>query len=177
MGGDFNLVLDVTLDRSSTKPQNLTKSAEFVNNFMDQCGLSDVWRFQFPHTRAYFFTLQYRLLQIIFYLTTDCYPRLQHAFIVILDRPPPNRMWRFNPLLLSDKKCIDLSPRKVLLPSLLLKWIICLPHPIQILHWLTGLIKVLNPSVTCTQKMLLHLSPNFLKNTVYQKIISSVIFR
>lgn len=43
--GDFNPLLNVTLDRSG--------ETGVVNNFMDQCSLSDVGRFQFPHTRAY----------------------------------------------------------------------------------------------------------------------------
>lgn len=67
--GDFNLVLAVTLDRSSPKPKNLTRSARVVSDFMDQCGLSGVWRFQFPRTRAYSFCFRctpylyvYRLL-------------------------------------------------------------------------------------------------------------------
>ena len=43
LGGDFNLVLNSTLDGSSNVTQNLSRSAKVVTDFMDQCGLSDNW--------------------------------------------------------------------------------------------------------------------------------------
>ncbi len=126
IGGDFNLVLDVTLDRSSTKPQNLTRSAGVVSDFMDQCGLSDVWRFQFPSTRAYsFFSNVHHTYMRIDYLLLDnrLLPKIKtcsYSSIVISDhgaihfdlalpnRPPSNRIWRLKPLLLSDEKFVEL---------------------------------------------------------------------
>ena len=48
IAGDFNCVLNSTLDRSSARPQALTKSAKVINGFCAQSGLSDIWRFKYP---------------------------------------------------------------------------------------------------------------------------------
>lgn len=125
VGGDFNLVLDATLDRSSTNPQRLSRSAGVVNDFMGQCGLSDVWRFQFPHTRVYSFfsNVHHSYTRIDYFLLDNrLLPRLKrcsYTSIVISDhsaiffdldlpnRPPRNRIWRFSPLLLSDENFVE----------------------------------------------------------------------
>ena len=125
IGGDFNLVLDVTLDRSSTNPQSPSRSAGVVSDFMCQCGLSDVWRFQFPHTRSYsFFSNVHHTYTRIDYFLLDnrLLPKVKtcsYTSIVISDhsaiqfdldlpnRPPPNRIWRLNPLLSSDEKFVE----------------------------------------------------------------------
>ena len=125
IGGDFNLVLDVTLDRSSTNPQNLTRSAGVVRDFMGRCGLSDVWRFHSPHARAYsFFSNAHHTYTRIDYFLLDnrLLPKVKmcsYTSIVISDhgailfdldlpnRPPSNRIWRLNPLLLLDEKFVE----------------------------------------------------------------------
>ena len=43
LGGDFNLVLNPWLDRSSNKTQTLTKSAKVINTFIDTYRISDPW--------------------------------------------------------------------------------------------------------------------------------------
>lgn len=125
IGGDFNLVLDVTLDRSSTNPQTLSRSAGVVKDFMCQCGLSDAWRFHFPHTRSYsFFSNVHHTYTRIDYFLLDnrLLPKVKtcsYTSIIISDhsalqfdldlpnRPPPIRIWRLNPLLLSDEKFVE----------------------------------------------------------------------
>lgn len=51
IGGDFNCVLSTVLDRSSNKPQPLTKSAKVVNEFIAHNGVSDIWRFKFNNKK------------------------------------------------------------------------------------------------------------------------------
>ena len=53
--GDFNLVQDVSMDRSSSKQSTLTKSANVVLNNASQLGLSDPWRFKNPQGKAFSF--------------------------------------------------------------------------------------------------------------------------
>lgn len=48
IGGDFNLIQDTTLDRSSTKHITLSKSAATLKFHADQLGLADPWRTRFP---------------------------------------------------------------------------------------------------------------------------------
>lgn len=45
--GDFNYVLNITLDRSSNRTQ-FTKSAKINKDFISKNGLSNIWRFKFP---------------------------------------------------------------------------------------------------------------------------------
>lgn len=45
LGGDFNLYLDAVLDRSSPKPATLNKSATYIKFFLEDCSLTDPWRF------------------------------------------------------------------------------------------------------------------------------------
>lgn len=104
IGGDFHFVLDVTLDRSSNTPQNLSRSAGVVRDLMSQCGLSDIWRFKSPHTRAYsffsnvhhtythidYFLLDNRVLPIVKTCTYNSIVISDHSAILFdLDLPNP----------------------------------------------------------------------------------------
>lgn len=53
MGGDFNCALNPTLDRSSTKPTQPSKSAITLKSLLNICGQTDVWRFFNPSARQY----------------------------------------------------------------------------------------------------------------------------
>lgn len=55
IGGDFNLVQDVTLDCSSTRPQTLSKSATTLKFHAETLGLSAHLRTKFPSNKAFFF--------------------------------------------------------------------------------------------------------------------------
>lgn len=55
LGGDFNCWLDPFLDRSSTKPASLSKSASLIQSFLSKFGVSDIWRRLHPAQREYSF--------------------------------------------------------------------------------------------------------------------------
>lgn len=55
MGGDFNLVQDTILDRSSSKQINLSNSAKVVFNCSSHLGISDPWRFKNPQSKVFSF--------------------------------------------------------------------------------------------------------------------------
>lgn len=55
IGGDFNCVLNTSLDRSSSKAIQPSKAATNIKNLCDQFGLIDPWRFLFPSTKTFSF--------------------------------------------------------------------------------------------------------------------------
>lgn len=55
LSGDYNLVMDPVLDRSSHSTSKLTKSAQTVRAFIDTHKLIDPWRFKNPSKREYSF--------------------------------------------------------------------------------------------------------------------------
>ena len=115
------------MDRSSNNSQNPSRSSGVVRDFMTRCGLTDVLRFNFPYARAYtFFTNVHHTYTRIDYFLVDnrLLPKVKtisYSTIVISDhsailldlnipnRPPPNRIWRLNPLLLADDKFAVIS--------------------------------------------------------------------
>jgi len=125
MGGDFNLCLDPGLDRSSVRPGCATsKSASYLQSFLEEYGISDIWRFLHPNDRQYsFFSHAHHSYSRIDYffidnkLITDVRSCEYHT-IVISDHAPlvlklnipevmtPRRHWRFNSLLLADENFI-----------------------------------------------------------------------
>lgn len=72
IGGDFNFVQDVCLDRSSPK-QITSKSAMLVANYASRLGISDPWRFTNPQSKAFsFFShTHHTFSQIDFFLLDD----------------------------------------------------------------------------------------------------------
>lgn len=54
-GGDFNLVMDPVLDRSSTVPTRLPKALVAVRSMAESLGYIDVWRMLNPKGRDYTF--------------------------------------------------------------------------------------------------------------------------
>lgn len=55
IGGDFNTVLDTYLDRSSTKRLPRNASSEFLNTFINNTNVLDIWRAMNPTGRDYSF--------------------------------------------------------------------------------------------------------------------------
>lgn len=55
LGGDFNLVLDPSLDRSAPKNTTLSKYATALYQGMNDLGLKDVWRLQNPGKKEFSF--------------------------------------------------------------------------------------------------------------------------
>ncbi len=124
IGGDFNCVLNTTLDRSSNKPQSLTKSARVINGFISQYGVSDIWRFKFnnkkvfsffsntyhSYTRIDYFLLDNRLLGNVTSCSYHSITISDHGAVSLYITLPncyrPSRGWRLNPLLLADEQLI-----------------------------------------------------------------------
>lgn len=121
VGGDFNLVLDPSLDRSSHRPKALSKSAKLVHNFMQTYKLTDPWRALFSNTRkySYFSPVHHSYSRIDFFLIDSkllsSVKGCEYETIVLSDHSPvvlqltlghkhSSRVWRFDNCLLSDKK-------------------------------------------------------------------------
>lgn len=121
MGGDFILVQDPVLDRSSNKVAPLSKSAKTLSTLSQQFGLADPWRHRFPDSKMYsffshihhsysqidFFLLDVRLLSKI--ITTEYHSIAisDHAptslNLALFTRLQPLRPWRFNSVLLAEE--------------------------------------------------------------------------
>lgn len=122
MGGDFNLVQDPVLDRSSNKVAPPSRSVKTLSTLSQQFGLTDPWRHSFPETKTYsffshvhhsysqidFFLLDVRLLSKI--VTTEYHSIVisDHAptslDLTVFARPHPLRPWRFNSVLLAEDR-------------------------------------------------------------------------
>lgn len=121
IGGDFNTVLNSSLDRSTT-PSNYKplKSSEIIKQYMNEIGLADVWRIQNPIKREYsffsaphnnfsridFFLVNNSVIQRIYDTTIHPIILSDHAaisfkYITRKASKPPGR-WRFNISLLQD---------------------------------------------------------------------------
>lgn len=55
LAGDFNLVMDTVLDRSSSRQQSVSKSAKLIQNFLKSANLIEAWRYLNPTTKKVFF--------------------------------------------------------------------------------------------------------------------------
>ena len=53
VGGDFNLVLDLDLDKKGGIKSTNSKSQCLINNWMEETDLIDIWRFHHPEERIY----------------------------------------------------------------------------------------------------------------------------
>ena len=53
IGGDFNLVLNILIDKKSGTMNINKKSQILINNWMEETELVDIWRFQHPDSRKY----------------------------------------------------------------------------------------------------------------------------
>lgn len=83
IGGDFNLVLDPKIDRSSQKPCNIPKSAKAIHRFMNTYKLFDRFRVLSPNTKKYSYSSPVHYSHI-----------------------PRTKKWRFNNSLLSDPNIV-----------------------------------------------------------------------
>ena len=125
MAGDWNLVQDVSLDRSSHTQSTLSKSAKVVSHYSSQLGLSDPWRFINPQSKAFsFFSHRHHTFsRIDFFLLDNNLLHLVNSCeyhpIVISDHAPttldinfplavfPPPTWKFSSHLLSDSDFRD----------------------------------------------------------------------
>lgn len=124
IGGDFNLVLDPTIDRSSKKPSNISKSAKAIHTLMNTYKLFDPFRVLFPNTRKYsyfspvyhsfsridFFLIDYTYLTNIKHCDYEAIVLSDHSpvsFHIETGHDPTTKKWRFNNALLSDDEVIE----------------------------------------------------------------------
>ena len=123
LGGDFNSVLDPAHDCSSINPYPTSKSSKVVKLFVETYNYVDPWRFKFPNSRSYsFFSSVHNSFSRIDHFFIDAFllgsiGACDYQGIVISDHSPlklelalqerpPNRSWRFNPLLLSNPEFV-----------------------------------------------------------------------
>ena len=120
LGGDWNLVQNTLLDRSSSKNIPLSAAAKSLSSYAGELGLSDPWRSRFPSTKTYsffshrhhtysridFFLLDNRLLSKVISCEYHSMVISDHAptsVVISLPRSyTPSRQWRFNSQMLSD---------------------------------------------------------------------------
>ena len=119
-GGDFNCVLNPSLDRSIASSQPLTRSAKCIKAFLSTYKIMDPWRFKNPSDRTYsFFSPVHQSFSRIDYFLVDCklLPLIQeckyqaivisdhapHVMKMLFTKPIRTRTWRFNNVLLSDE--------------------------------------------------------------------------
>lgn len=125
MGGDFNFVQNPSLDRSSTNPQVLSKSAKVLDTYKHSLGLFDPWRATSHSDKAFsFFShVHHSYSRIDFFLLDNYFlPEVrscEYHSIVISDhapvsteirfpsRVPPSRQWRLNSSLLAQASFKD----------------------------------------------------------------------
>lgn len=131
IGGDFNCVLDTSLDRSSTRVIQPSKSAVVIKDFCEQYGLLDPWRFFFPFSKefSFFSPVHHSYSRIDFFLVDKSLMSFistsKYHSIVISDHAPslfklsfPNyhscfRPWRLNSLLLSDDEFVKFLSKEI----------------------------------------------------------------
>ncbi len=124
LGGDFNCCLDPILDRSSTNPSKLCKSAQEINSFLQDYAVSDLWRSMNPTARAYsFFSQVHQTLSRISYFLVDnrllsSAEACLYNVIVISDHSPltatfrfahntPRPRWRLSSIALSQEEFLQ----------------------------------------------------------------------
>lgn len=124
IGGDFNLVLDPIIDKSSQKTFNISKSAKAIHKFMNTYKLFDPFRVVNPSIKkySYFSPVHHSFSRIDFFLidyaNTTNIKHCDYEAIVLSDHSPVSfhlvmghnlttRKWRFNNALLTDDKVTD----------------------------------------------------------------------
>ena len=126
MGGDFNTVLDYTVDKSDMTKHRNSKAAEYINSCIETSELLDIWRELYPerhgftwhkknpnnlHERLDWFLISTELQQIV--ESMDIRPGLKSdhqmvTLVITLEnfvRGPG--FWKFNTSLLKDRDFIE----------------------------------------------------------------------
>lgn len=131
MGGDFNLVLDPTLDRSSQKTSSLSQSAMYLKEEMLGMGLVDIWFTLNKNTREYSFYSpvhnRYTRIDLLLmpsskiHQVTSCEYLARtlsdHAALLVTIPAStlitrPNR-WRFTSHLLNNSEFVNMTSREI----------------------------------------------------------------
>lgn len=125
IGGDFNTLLDPYLDRSSNKKIPRSNSSLFLNTFLKNMNIIDLWRSANPSGRDYsfyssvhnsysridYFLIDARLIPSTTdakYHTTAISDHSPLTFTLFLEVMEPTcKSWRLNPQLLTEKEFCD----------------------------------------------------------------------
>lgn len=125
IGGDFNCILDPYLDRSSTRRVEKSKSSIFLDTFINNTNMADIWRITNPTGREYsFYSAPHNSYTRIDYFLIDAKlmpyaTDAKYHSIVVSDHSPltcnlaiqnmvrPQMNWRLNPLLLTEREFCD----------------------------------------------------------------------
>lgn len=130
-GGDLNCVMNPALDRSSSKPTNLSKKAKLLLHFMDQIGGVDPWRSLFPQSKSFsFFSNVHHSYSRIdyFFIDQNLLPfvnKVEYSSIIESDHAPvvldlafplyqselPS--WRLDRNLLADERFCEMISQKI----------------------------------------------------------------
>ena len=121
IGGDFNTIINPTLDKSNRTTTNHTwQSTDTIKQFMSDLGLGDGWRLQHPSSREYSFysPVHHSYSRIDLFLTSNSiisqisdskiHPIIisDHAPVTFrwnpINQPKRSTKWRFNSSLLKD---------------------------------------------------------------------------
>ena len=115
IGGDFNLVLNILIDKKSGTMNTNKKSQILINSWMEETELVDIWRFQHPDSRKYtgcrskpstvfcrldFFLVSYGITEKI--IKSDIQPgyKSDHSLVFLIFKPflsPRGRgFWKLN---------------------------------------------------------------------------------
>lgn len=130
LDGDFNCVLHPALERSKSLCGVLSKSARYVNDFLQTCGMVDAWKYKKPTSRQYsFFASAHQTYSVINFIFIDkrMLPLRSCVYtgIVISDHSPvsvtlnfpdnilPRRIWRLNSRLLADKEFVACISKQI----------------------------------------------------------------
>lgn len=122
IGGDFNCVLDPYLDRSSAQRASPSKSRDFLNMYIKNSNVGDVWRLANPtgrdysfhsqvhnvYTRIDYFLVDFKLIPFTFNTTYHNILISDHSPVtfalklseIVTTQP----LWRADPYLLKDTK-------------------------------------------------------------------------
>lgn len=124
LAGDFNLVMDIVLDGSSSRQQSVSKSAKLIQNFFKSANLIEAWRYLNPTTKKYSFFLQphnsysridyffldSRLLSSVKYIDYEAIVLSDHAPLKLQLTFPnryTSRTWRMDNCLLSNETHVE----------------------------------------------------------------------
>lgn len=122
LGGDFNLVLDINLDKIGGNPITHLRALSVVKDFMSEANLVDIWRIKNPTKYTWqrenvkvcldFFLVSKNLMQFIEETEIiDSYGKSDHLFpyfkAQFSSNPRGKGVWKFNTSLLCDKEYIS----------------------------------------------------------------------
>lgn len=123
LGGDFNLVLDLDIDKRGGRNTTHLKARQVIKDFMEDLSLTDVWRCKTIQLKEYtwqrdnikvrldFFLISSNLVQLVNQAQIlDSYSLSDHNFpfisIEFTHNPKGRGYWKFNTSLLRDKEYV-----------------------------------------------------------------------